>query len=32
MNNYTNIQEKIAKNKFPLKKNMFIEISNVIGD
>ncbi len=32
MNNYTNVQEKIAKNKFPLKKDMFIEISNVIGD
>ena len=32
MNNYTNIQEKIANNKFPFKKDMFIEISNIIGD
>ena len=31
MKNYTKIQETIAKNKFPLKKDMFKQISNVIG-
>ena len=31
INNYKKIQEEIGKNKFPLEKNMFKQISDIIS-